>query len=71
MVRLPVLLKSPVVVKLAPLVSEKLPLLDVRPEIAAIVAPVPSREMFAWLVVMLVPLGKASVEPLRHSRFRR
>ncbi len=59
------LLKSPVVVKLAPLVSERLPLLLARPEIAAIVAPVPSREMFAWLVVMLVPLGKARVEPLR------
>ena len=64
-VRLPVLLKSPVVEKLAPLVRTELPLLDARPLRAAMVAPCPSRVMFAWLVVMLVPLGKASVEPSR------
>ena len=31
----------------------------------AIVAPAPSSVMFAWLVVIAVPLGNASVEPLR------
>jgi len=63
-VRLPVLLKLPVVEKLAPLASEKLPLLDDRPEIAAMVAPAPSRVMLPSLVVMLVPLGNSRVAPL-------
>jgi len=44
-VRLPVLLKSPAVEKLAPPVTEKLPLLVARPEIPAMVAPAPSRVM--------------------------
>ena len=30
--------------------------------------PCPSSVMFAWLVVMLVPLGNASVEPSRASQ---
>jgi hypothetical protein len=62
-VRLPLLVKSPAVVKLAPLVMVKRPLFATRPALPVILAPVPPRVMFAALLVMAVPVGNARVAP--------
>ena len=62
-VRFPLLLKPPAVVKPAPPVRLRLPLLEASPDSAAIVAPLPPRAMVAALPVMVVPLGNCRVAP--------